>query len=124
MFERLKMDKDGNNLDNKLEKFLQVNALNLQKIKKNIEFPVKPIEEACCHIEKAISLLLEMAEGSEWFNDFLLLVEKNKAKYKQAIELEFDELEESMYYEGEEIVIVKENALKAIERIREILKEN
>jgi hypothetical protein len=29
-----------------------------------------------------------------------------------------------MYYEGEEIVIVKENALKAIERIREILKEN
>jgi hypothetical protein len=33
-------------------------------------------------------------------------------------------LEESMYYEGEEIVIVKENALKAIERIREILKEN
>jgi hypothetical protein len=122
MFEHIYYNGDG--VNDKLEHFLRVNVTSLQHIKKNIEFPIQLIQKACDHIEKAIDLLLEASGSSELLKEFLLIVEKKKARYRRRIEVEFDELEESMYYEGEEIVIVKENALKAIERIREILKEN
>jgi hypothetical protein len=121
MFEHIKRNPNSNN---KFEKFLKVNALELQRIRKNIEFPSLLIQSACDYIDKAIILLFEASNSSEILRNWTLLVEKKKAKYRKRIELEFEVLEESMYYENGEVVILKSNALKAIEKIREILKEN
>lgn len=123
MFEHVRSE---NFNDNKVERFLRANIINLQRIQKNIFVPgVKSISEATECINNAITCLMEVGDTEgDLFKEYVGIIEKQKAKYRNRVEEQVDMIEEILI--GGEVED-KDRDVKIyniIKEIREILEEN